>query len=80
MHNDHRTNAHSCRGPNQNHQQNNGNRRMTITVFGEEARQIQEGQIFIARKVQIDYGDKVIFEPVVNIDKDGCISLEIRYD
>lgn len=53
---------------------------MTITVFGEEARQIQEGQIFIARKVQIDYGDKVIFEPVVNIDKDGCISLEIRYD
>ena len=53
---------------------------MTITVFGEEARQIQEGQIFIARKVQIDYGDKVIFEPVVNIGKDGCISLEIRHD
>ena len=77
---DHRTNAHSCRSTDTSHQQNNGDRRMTITVFGEEARQIQEGQIFIARKVQIDYGDKVIFEPVVNIDKDGCISLEIRYD
>ena len=53
---------------------------MTITIFGEEARQIQEGQIFIARKVQIDYGDKVVLEPAINIDKDGCISLEIRYD
>ena len=26
---DHRTNAHSCRSTDQNHQQNNGDRRMT---------------------------------------------------
>ena len=53
---------------------------MTITVFGEEARQIQEGQIFIARKVEITEGDKMVLEPVVIIDRDGCPSYEVRYD
>ena len=52
---------------------------MTITVFGKEAREIEEGQIFIARKVEITEGDKVILVPVVNIDIDGAPSYEVRY-
>ena len=52
---------------------------MTISVFGTEAREIEEGQIFIARKVEITECDKVILVPVVNIDKDGAPSYEVRY-
>lgn len=48
-----------------------------ISVFGEQAREIQEGQIFKAVKVPIDMGDKVVLIPVVNYDKDGCPSFEV---
>ena len=34
-----------------------------ISVFGEDARKIQEGQIFIAHKVEITQGDKVVLVP-----------------
>ena len=34
-----------------------------ISVFGEDARNIREGQIFIAHKVEITMGDKVVLVP-----------------
>lgn len=51
-----------------------------ISVFGEDARNIEEGQIFRAVKVDIIQGDKVILVPIVKYDKDGCPSYEVRYD
>ena len=48
-------------------------------MFGTEAREIKEGQIFIARKVEITEGDKMVLEPVVIYDKDGLPSYEVRY-
>ena len=35
-----------------------------ISVFGEDARKIKEGQLFKAVKVEIEQGDKVILIPV----------------
>lgn len=35
-----------------------------ISVFGEDARNIEEGQIFRAIKVEIEQGDKVILVPI----------------
>ena len=55
--NDHRADANSCRSTDQSYKQNDGDRRLTLSVFGEKARQIQEGQIFIARKVIITEGE-----------------------
>ena len=51
-----------------------------ISVFGEQAREIEEGQIFRARIINIDMGDKVILEPVFSIDRDGCCSYEVRLE
>lgn len=51
-----------------------------ISVFGEEARNIQEGQIFKAVKVPIDMEDKVILVPVYTIDSDGVPSYEVRFE
>lgn len=53
---------------------------MTIKVFGEEARNIEEGQIFKAIKTSVEGRDVVILTPVINIDRDGCPSFEVRYD
>ena len=49
-----------------------------ISVFGEQAREIEEGQVFIARKDSIEGRDIVILEPKINIDKDGCVSYEVK--
>ena len=38
-----------------------------ISVFGQDAREIQEGQIFIAHKVEITEGDKVVLVPQTSI-------------
>ena len=51
-----------------------------ISVYGEEVRNIEEGQIFRARIIPIDMGDKVILEPVFTITKDGDIEYEVRLE
>lgn len=51
-----------------------------ISVYGEEARNIEEGQIFRAVKVNLDMGDKVILQPVFTITKDGDIEYEVRLE
>ena len=51
-----------------------------ISVFGEDARNIEEGQIFRAVKVNITQGDKVVLVPVVKYDSDSCPYFEVRYD
>ena len=38
-----------------------------ISVFGQDARNIKEGQIFIAHKVEITMGDKVVLVPQTSI-------------
>lgn len=53
---------------------------MTLSVFGEKARQIQEGQIFIARKAIITEGDKMVLEPVFTINAEGEKVFEVRYE
>ena len=49
-----------------------------VSVFGRDASEIEEGQIFIAHKVQISEGQKVILVPVIINDKDGAPSYEVR--
>ena len=51
-----------------------------ISVFGEDARNIEEGQIFRAVKFDITQGDKVVLVPVVEYDKDGCPSYKVMYE
>lgn len=51
-----------------------------IKVFGEKAKEIENGQVFIARLDSVEGRDIVILEPVVNYDKDGCPSFEVRYE
>lgn len=53
---------------------------MEIKVFGEKAKTIEEGQIFRAIKSSVEGRDVVILEPIVNYDKDGCPSYEVRYE
>ncbi len=53
---------------------------MTISVFGDTARQIQEGQIFIARKAIITEGDEMVLEPVFTINAEGEKVFEVRYE
>jgi hypothetical protein len=53
---------------------------MEIKVFGEEARKIEEGQIFRAVKSSVEGRDVVILEPIINIDKYGCPSYEVRLE
>lgn len=53
---------------------------MTIKVFGEEAKNIEEGQIFKAIKTSVEGRDVVILEPIISIDSDGCPSYEVRYE
>ncbi|UVF62313.1 hypothetical protein [Nitrososphaeria virus YSH_462411] len=50
---------------------------MEIKVFGNDAKQIEEGQIFIARKDSVEGRDVVILEPKVIYDKDSCPSYEV---
>lgn len=49
-----------------------------ISVFGEKAKEIEEGQIFRAIKYSVEGRDCVKLEPVILIDKDGCPYKEIR--
>ena len=51
-----------------------------IKIFGEKVKEIEEGQIFKARLDSVEGRDIAILEPVINIDKDGCPSYEVRYD
>ena len=51
-----------------------------IKVFGEEAKKIESGQVFIARLDSVEGRDIAILEPVIIIDKDGCPSYEVRYE
>ena len=51
-----------------------------ISIFGEKAREIQEGQIFKARIVNTEQGDKVVLDPVIFYDKDGGMEYEIRHE
>ena len=53
---------------------------MTISVFGDTARQIQEAQIFIARKAIITEGDEMVLEPVFTINAEGQKVFEVRYE
>ena len=53
---------------------------MKIKVFGNEVKEIENGQIFIARLDSVEGRDMAILEPAVKIDKDGCPSYEVRYD
>ena len=50
-----------------------------IKIFGEEAKKIEEGQIFIARLDSVEGRDIAILEPSVIYDKDNCPSFEVRY-
>ena len=52
---------------------------MQIKVFGEKAKEIEEGQIFIAKVSSVEGRDVVTLEPAVTIDADGCPSFEVRY-
>ena len=51
-----------------------------ISVFGENAKEIEEGQIFKAIKYSVEGRDCVKLIPVVNYDKDGCPSYEVRLE
>ena len=51
-----------------------------IHVYGKDAREMIEGQIFRAVKNTITEGDRMELVPVILIDKDGCPSYEVRYD
>jgi hypothetical protein len=51
-----------------------------IKVFGEEAKKIEEGQIFKARLDSVEGRDVIILEPVFTITKDGDIEYEVRYE
>lgn len=53
---------------------------MTIKVFGDKAREIEEGQVFIARHVSSEQGDKVELVPALIYHSDGDITPEIRFD
>ena len=53
---------------------------MEIKVFGEKAKQIENGQIFKARLDSVEGRDIVILEPVVKYDRDGCPSYEVCYN
>lgn len=53
---------------------------MTIKVFGEEARNIEEGQIFKAVKTSVEGRDVVTLVPSIIIDRDGCENIEVRYE
>ena len=52
---------------------------MQIKVFGEKAKEIEEGQVFIAKVSSVEGRDVIILEPAVNYDKDGCPNYEVRY-
>lgn len=49
-----------------------------IYVYGQDARDLVEGQIFRAVKNVITEGDRMELVPVVLIDKDYCPSYEVR--
>ena len=51
-----------------------------IKVFGDKAKKIQSGQIFIARLDSVEGRDIAILEPSILIDKDGVPSYEVRYE
>lgn len=51
-----------------------------ICVFGEKAKNIQEGQIFKAVKYSVEGRDCVRLDPVIIIDKDGVPYPEVRYE
>ena len=51
-----------------------------IKVFGDEAKAIEEGQIFKAIVTSVEGRTVVILEPVITFDKDSCPSYEVRYD
>lgn len=53
---------------------------MQIKVFGEKAKEIEEGQVFIAKISSVEGRDVIILEPAVNYDKDGCPNYEVRYE
>lgn len=52
---------------------------MQIKVFGEKAREIESGQVFIAKVKSIEGRDVVVLEPSILVDRDGCPSFEVRY-
>ena len=51
-----------------------------IKVFGEKAKDIESGQIFIARLDSVEGRDIAILEPVFRITKEGEMVLEVRYE
>ena len=51
-----------------------------IKVFGDKAREIEDGQLFRAIKSSVEGHDVVILEPIITIDRDGCPSYEVRYE
>ena len=53
---------------------------MEIKVFGEDAREIETGQIFKARKDSVEGRDIAILEPVFRITREGEIIFEVRYE
>lgn len=52
----------------------------TIKVFGDKAKEIEDGQMFYAVKTSVEGRDVVIFEPIVTIDIDGCPMYAIKND
>ena len=52
----------------------------SIKVFGDKAREIEDGQLFRAIKSSVEGHDVVILEPCVTIDRDGCPSYEVKYE
>ncbi len=52
---------------------------MQIKIYGEQAREIENGQVFIAKVTSIEGRDVVVLEPSINIDRDYCPSFEVRY-
>lgn len=51
-----------------------------INLRKKQAKEIEEGQIFIARLDSVEGMDKVVLVPVVKYDKDGCPSYEVRLE
>lgn len=51
-----------------------------ISVFGENAKEIEEGQIFKAIKYSVEGRDCVKLLPVYTITSEGEIIYEVRYD
>ena len=51
-----------------------------ISVFGENAREIEEGQVFKAIKYSVEGRDCVKLIPIVKYDKDGCPYNEVRLE